>query len=737
MRRKSSLAAPKSASKKQAKKQLRLQPAQFGELETTPTSHHEKSPIPSVGQKTRASHTDCHDTDQIVDPEEFEDGVDDNDMAKLADTPKKIKTPRDREIIWSEKDSETHRSSSMSPEEEEQSGHVFGYIRDDIPFTSPASGHDALPDTLPLSAPPVSPPSADCQSQSSQHVDFSETASTLFRSSPFGRSHASRGSVTTSQPASTKKDTTLNLVGMQLPALDPSDKGIPHASADSQTNKSDKNPARVSSARQITEETLPSSCHPISTCGVNLEAESVHTVRTLGSGDILLDHITLDLPDANGERRPKAPTIPCDAKPPKKRKQRPKTPIQFDENTQEVKSVSRQPLYRRLYNQPVLRDEQEAFRQEKIGGKKRKSDVSNSNNLQKKVKPAVIDYAESLVVDSDTNRQCVSRPSCPDPQHSLKDLHNDEISHDIIKEQAQKSQVMSPTPFKNNDVGDFQTTDTETILPQSNRTRSQLAAVKTIKPTEKVGDCIFVATSQKRTGHDITTAKETWKDFFVLNPRMKSRPSAGVEGDGDAGVSTDDSKKTNSAARTTGVARSSSKHVNFQTSQAQHFSKSKMVQKTATDRRIGQNFSVSERGSPIPRQQQESRVDIPCTKESSVSLLDENIPGIVHGHFEVQNCTLIPKKHRSQVQRAEEWAPVKANFESIQNHDLIQHGDHPELLQSIVSDIRRILTKHPNINKTEHAAQPVTTSDRSRQQLHELVDVRFSDHIFVKDSSND
>ncbi|KAH0598616.1 hypothetical protein MHUMG1_03919 [Metarhizium humberi] len=488
MPRKSSLAAPKSASKKQAKKQLRLQSAQFGELETTPTSHHGKSPIPPVRQKTRASHTDCHDTDQIVDPEEFEDGVDDNDMAKLADTPKEINTTRDREIIWSEKDSETHRSSSMSSEEEEQSGHVFGYIRDDIPFTSPATGHDALPDTLPLPAPPV--------------------------------------------------------------------------------------------------------------------------------------------------------------------------------------------------------------------------------------KSSVIHYAESLVVDSDTNRQCVSRPS--DPQHSLKDLHNDEISHDIIKEKAQMSQVMSPIPFENNDVGDFQTTDTETILPQSNRTRPQLSAVKTIKPTEKVGDCIFVATPQKRTGNDITTEKETWKDFSVLDPHMKSRPFAGVEGDGDAGVSTDDSKKTNSVAHTTGVTRSSSKPVNFQTSQAQRFSKSKMVQKTTTDRRIGQNFSVSERGSPIPRQQQDSKVDIPF-----------------HGHFEVQNCTLIPEKHRSQVQRAEEWAPVKANFESIKTPDLIQRGDHPELLQSIVSDIRRILTKHPNINKTEHATQPVTTSDRSRQQLHELVDVRFSDHVFVKDSSDD
>lgn len=736
MPRKSSLAAPKSASKKQAKKQLRLQSAQFGELETTPTSHHGKSPIPPVRQKTRASHTDCHDTDQIVDPEEFEDGVDDNDMAKLADTPKEINTTRDREIIWSEKDSETHRSSSMSSEEEEQSGHVFGYIRDDIPFTSPATGHNALPDTLPLPAPPVSPPSADCQSQSSQHVDFSETASTLFRSSPFGRSHASRGSVTTSQPASTKKDMTLNLVGMRLPALDPSDIGIPHASADCQT-KSDKNPARVSSAPQITEETLPSSCHPISTCGVNLEAESVQTVRTLGPGDILLDHIILDPPDANGERRSKAPAIPCGAKPPKKRKQRPKTPIQFDESTQEVKSVSHQPLYRKLYTQPVLRDEQEAFRQEKLCSKKRKTDVSNSNNLQKKVKSSVIHYAESLVVDSDTNRQCVSRPSCPDPQHSLKDLHNDEISHDIIKEKAQMSQVMSPIPFENNDVGDFQTTDTETILPQSNRTRPQLSAVKTIKPTEKVGDCIFVATPQKHTGNDITTEKETWKDFSVLDPHMKSRPFAGVEGDGDAGVSTDDSKKTNSVAHTTGVTRSSSKPVNFQTSQAQRFSKSKMVQKTTTDRRIGQNFSVSERGSPIPRQQQDSKVDIPCTKESSVSLLDENITGIVHGHFEMQNCTLIPEKHRSQVQRAEEWAPVKANFESIKTPDLIQRGDHPELLQSIVSDIRRILTKHPNINKTEHATQPVTTSDRSRQQLHELVDVRFSDHVFVKDSSDD
>ncbi|KAG8424528.1 hypothetical protein J3458_001308 [Metarhizium acridum] len=512
---------------------------------------------------------------------------------------------------------------------------------------------------------------------------------------------------------------------MQLPALDPSHKDIPHASADSQT-KSDKNSARDSSAPQVTEETLPFNCHPFPTCGVNPEAESVHTGRTLGSGDILLDHITLNLPNANGENKPKTPAIPYGGKPLKKRKQRPKTPIQFDEDTQEVKSVSRQPLYRKLYNQPVLTDEQheqKATRQEKICGKKRKTNVSNSNNLQKKVKSAFIGYAESLIVDGDTNRQCVSR-SCPDPQHPFKDRHGDEMSHDIIEEKAQNSQVMNPRPFENNEVGDFQTTDTETMMPQSNRTGPQLSAVQIIKPTEKVGDCIFVATDQKRTCNEISKAKETWKDIPVLDPHMKGRQSTSAEGDGDAGVSTDDSKRTNSAPDTTGVAISSSKPFNFQISQAQRLSKSKMVQMNATDRRMGQNFGVSERGSPIPRQQQESRVDIPCTKDSSVSLSNENVSGMIHEHCEVQNCTLIPEKHRSQVQRVDEWAPVKGNFESNQNPGLIQQrGDHPELVQSIVSDIRRILTKHPDINKTEHATQPTTISERSRQQLHELVDV--------------
>ncbi|KAH7150385.1 hypothetical protein B0J13DRAFT_287853 [Dactylonectria estremocensis] len=170
------------------------EPTQFGELDTTPTSRHLRS------NRTRKLATDDSPTEVIglnpssgvevhaspvqpSSPEEFDDGVDDVDLVKLVCPEDNTLESRVQDFNWSEGESLPKRSSPLRAEDGSQSLWEFDE-RDSNPFSSPRSGLNKLPDTVPLPRDPSLDTQSRLRTDARGPVDFSETASTMRRSSP-------------------------------------------------------------------------------------------------------------------------------------------------------------------------------------------------------------------------------------------------------------------------------------------------------------------------------------------------------------------------------------------------------------------------------------------------------------------------------------------------------------------------------------------------------------------------
>lgn len=154
--------------------------AQFGELDTTPTSRQLQSPKnPPRSAVSKAV--------PALDGE-FENELDDLDLIELdmSQLPT-VQSPPNPAFNWSDADSLARRSSPAGPGETPRDIWKFD---DDIsaePVSSP-SGKSPLPDTVPLAIPALQ--ETQQQPEIGRPVDFSETASTLHRSSPFRRGDA-------------------------------------------------------------------------------------------------------------------------------------------------------------------------------------------------------------------------------------------------------------------------------------------------------------------------------------------------------------------------------------------------------------------------------------------------------------------------------------------------------------------------------------------------------------------
>ncbi|POR38503.1 Uncharacterized protein TPAR_01281 [Tolypocladium paradoxum] len=179
----------RTRSKAATRGRLQRQPTQFGELETTPTCRHHGSPlILAVGDSAVLPANDSlgQETQALGQTYEYDGGLDDGDFARLEDTQgPKMEHRRSTNIQWSETESLARRSSPLRPGDTPRAGWKFGADESLPALSSPRSGRDKLPDTapLPLDPPPPTPLEAP---RSSKKVDFSETASTMLRSSPFG-----------------------------------------------------------------------------------------------------------------------------------------------------------------------------------------------------------------------------------------------------------------------------------------------------------------------------------------------------------------------------------------------------------------------------------------------------------------------------------------------------------------------------------------------------------------------
>ncbi|KAF4466924.1 hypothetical protein FALBO_6224 [Fusarium albosuccineum] len=169
------------------------QATEFGQLDTTPTSRHLKSPDKgqprqsgSTSQYPRTKGTQAPFQQKSFSIDEFDDGVDDVDLIKLATTEEaKTQPAHDNDFSWSETDSQARRSSPVQEESPEDIWEFENQASLRDPFSSPKSGLGKLPNTQPLPSQPANDPQPEASKQSLAGVDFSETASTARRSSPY------------------------------------------------------------------------------------------------------------------------------------------------------------------------------------------------------------------------------------------------------------------------------------------------------------------------------------------------------------------------------------------------------------------------------------------------------------------------------------------------------------------------------------------------------------------------
>ncbi|KAF4975724.1 hypothetical protein FZEAL_7527 [Fusarium zealandicum] len=187
----------KSTQRGKPKRQL----TEFGQLDTTPTSRHLESPQTGPSQPSAPAPRVAEDETQplpqaSVNPsrvqsslsiDEYDDWLEDGDLINLANTEEDNQRPAtENDLNWSEAGSLTRRSSPVEGRETPRDLWEFENQESLIdPFSSPRSGQGKLPDTMPLPSQLLIDPLAEPLNEAVAMVDFSETASTGRRSSPY------------------------------------------------------------------------------------------------------------------------------------------------------------------------------------------------------------------------------------------------------------------------------------------------------------------------------------------------------------------------------------------------------------------------------------------------------------------------------------------------------------------------------------------------------------------------
>ncbi|RSL71955.1 hypothetical protein CEP54_001141 [Fusarium duplospermum] len=310
-------------------------PTEFGQLETTPTFRHFQSPeehLPQKpvsepqgqdnnGQAPSVKNPTANQKQRFSFDDDFDDGVDDVDLIKLdlVEEPKSQRAPAN-DFSWSEAGSSIRPSSPLGGGETLKDIWQFdnqGSLID--AFSSPKSGQ-GIPKTQPLTQ-SLKAHLEDSPNQPVVVVDFSETASTGRRSSPFPSQIATEESweLRTNKPllASTIPDS------LQLPEMpiDPPEKRLEHLPAD---ELYDATPPRSNLVKDEEVSVSPPD-HP-KPRGTRRKGNSTSTVQAKG-------------PAVDKQATPQAQDDPSagQGQKGKKRKQRAKTPIQFDKDTQAIK----------------------------------------------------------------------------------------------------------------------------------------------------------------------------------------------------------------------------------------------------------------------------------------------------------------------------------------------------------------------------------------------------------------
>ncbi|CAH0015942.1 unnamed protein product [Clonostachys rhizophaga] len=310
----------------------------LGQLDTTPTSHH---------AETLSDFTDHQ--------EFFEDAIADEDLLALDGLLAPNKTRRrEKSFTWSEAGS-TRRSSPLHGEVPND---VWEFdAEDSLPaMSSPKSGIDKLPATFPL--PPqdhIEPNGIQPIEKPAHKVDFSETASTARRSTPFGLDEVSSLGPWEFETPSVKQ---ISLAvhdkqeagSSRLPennaAAIPSEvrrnnKGVIRSSKQKFTNSLNK-PTDIDGVFLKASPTLLSESAPVDQA--KLQSNAFDLIRLdLESEEDMIFPSSPQISKMEVQANPSAEPSTSEVHKTRKRKQRAKSPVKFDENTQQVKVSRRKP----------------------------------------------------------------------------------------------------------------------------------------------------------------------------------------------------------------------------------------------------------------------------------------------------------------------------------------------------------------------------------------------------------
>ncbi|KAG6007011.1 hypothetical protein E4U21_006531 [Claviceps maximensis] len=315
------------------------QTTQLGELDTTPTRPEASPTLPSkrISRNEGREESSRGNTDSDI----FEDGLDDGDLVRLADTQAVSNNTITKGFSWSETGSGARRSSSVSSDGPSRGPH--GYLGVGNVFSSPVSGSDALPDTLPLPREIIHDRLLEDQRQTPMIVDFSETATTVLRSSPMTESRLSKSLGTSSH-------------------RDPADR----VWMDDGVCQTPSQPVLVNKSKSIAVQKNESVRVPKKGLGnVLLSAESGRATdvdaddngsaaRTNNHRSVVVNLASQFMSlDGAADRHDEGAALETihvasdEKKQKKKRKQRPKSPLRFDNDTQVVKDVFKKPVRKR------------------------------------------------------------------------------------------------------------------------------------------------------------------------------------------------------------------------------------------------------------------------------------------------------------------------------------------------------------------------------------------------------
>ncbi|KAG5982702.1 hypothetical protein E4U55_001492 [Claviceps digitariae] len=694
------------------------QTTQLGELDTTPTR---PDASPSLLTKpTSANGGKDQSFRENIDSDVFEDGLEDGDLVQLADTQAVSNTTAAKEFPWSETGSGARRSSSVSSDGPSRGS--YGYFGIGNVFSSPASGSDALPDTVPLPREPIHDPLLEDHRQTPMIVDFSETATTVLRSSPMTESRLSKSLGTSSHRDFADRvwvDDSVCQTPSQ-PLLMNNNKLIAAKNNQSTQASMEKSgnafhPFESARATDIDVDDVD-----VEYVGSATQKSSTHrsAVVNLANHFMSLDGAADRLDHDEGDTLKMTHVATDEKKQKKKRKQRPKSPLRFDNDTQVVKDVVKKPVRKRTC-------QKSARKKPKPSPSPLKDIVPQEEVAQPSPSDVLVEAAEclpmtrrrSLSVEMKTamheNEDSLKILNQPPPNNMEDPIHDNPtgissnlqkvIIMDISEEIEAESYLESPA-----------SSGVKTGMSESNSPCTPPTTSTEIRDNETKVYVPVAKDSTRRQNLEnlaasLQTDKEEDEGGFAQKQQRRAKPHSSVQQHNVPGSS--------------GLACVNA----LRTVHDQHGKHSSASKRTNDGKlnlagvRRSRHISISGRGSPIR---------LSHCENNAVNLMPTGFSASeVWGDAGRIDCLqqAVSNAARHESTRSNKNAPQEPTFsgaleiEPPKAVSTLGFRDHPGPRRSILSELKK-----ENVNRRVVNGQTKTqfsgSSDEGRQRLHELID---------------